>query len=74
MTEINPNARTPFVNSEGKLAKYGMDTILKLYRILNVSGESSVIDSIGNPSGFLIDFDQGVNEFTSTTVSANYTP
>ncbi len=44
--DINPNSRSPFVDSRGGLSKYGMDVILKVYRTLRFTGEQSAIDTI----------------------------
>ena len=44
--DINPNSRNSFVDNSGRLSKYGMDVILKLYRALEFSGDSSILDDL----------------------------
>lgn len=47
--DTNPNARSAFVDSSGRLSKYGMDVITKVYNVLEISGDNSIInDSIAN--------------------------
>lgn len=46
-SEPNPNARNPFVvPATGMLTKYGQDILGKVYRVLNINGETSAIDAI----------------------------
>lgn len=44
MSDVNPNSRSSFVDANGRLTKYGIDVINKLYRALNFTGSSSAID------------------------------
>lgn len=47
MSNVNPNSRSPFVDSRGHLTKYGMDVIALLYRLLSVQGDgSSLVDEL----------------------------
>lgn len=70
MTDINPNSRTAFVDSQGRLSKYGMDVIGKLYRALQFTGTTSAVDNIGSiayaPQKFLS------NNYIYEAVSSDY--
>lgn len=74
--DINPNARNPFVDSKGRLSKYGMDIILKLYRALEFTGSGdSIINNIENKGNPFIGYDLSdeyhyinvIGDFTSFT-------
>lgn len=39
----NPNARAPFVDTQGRLTKYGVDIISKIYRVLGIVGNTSTV-------------------------------
>jgi uncharacterized phage infection (PIP) family protein YhgE len=43
---INPNSRNFFVDSNGRLSKYGMDVILKLYRALQINSDGNLLTSL----------------------------
>ncbi len=71
--DINPNSRNHFVDANGRLSKYGMDTILKLYRALQFTGDSTLLDDIGPRGLSFIGSDIDDEEYTYIAVSSNFT-
>ena len=64
--DINPNSRSPFVKPDGGLTRYGMEVILKLYRALQFTGTTSVIETI---SADISDIESDITSLQATTTS-----
>lgn len=71
--DINPNSRNPFVDNTGRLSKYGMDVILKLYRTLQFSGDSSLLDDLLSQGIALTQGEDSAPDFEYIDVSSNFT-
>ena len=46
MSSVNPNSRAPFVTSDGRLTKYGIDTIREMQLAINLQDGASDLDDI----------------------------
>lgn len=46
MSNVNPNSRAPFVTNDGRLTKYGIDTIRELQLAINLQDGTSDLDDI----------------------------
>jgi hypothetical protein len=46
MSNVNPNSRAPFVTSDGRLTKYGIDTIREIQLAINLQDGTSDLDDI----------------------------
>lgn len=44
--DVNPNSRAAFVDQQGKLTKYGQDTIRALYSAIGLNGADSDVDDL----------------------------
>lgn len=72
--DINPNSRSPFVDQDGKLSKYGMDVILKIYRTLEFSGEnSSLLDDLLSQGIAIARSEDSVQDYIDVTTTSNFT-
>lgn len=71
--DINPNSRSPFVDTRGSLSKYGMDVILKLYRALDFTGDSTLLDDIPSRGLVFAANESDIEEYIYVEVTSNYT-
>jgi hypothetical protein len=46
MSSVNPNSRAQFVTNDGRLTKYGVDTIRELQLAINLQDGTSDLDDI----------------------------
>ena len=72
MTNINPNSRASFVDSEGKLTKYGQDMFREINDLIGNTGDASsaIQDIIGQVFSVI---SAGKNELNTVTVTGSYT-
>lgn len=74
MSDVNPNSRSSFVDVNGRLTKYGIDVINKLYRAINFTGTSSAIDDNSGVTAFASSSPESniIYEVVTSNYQANY--